>query len=269
MINGKILLPGEVFSFNDTVGPRSEDGGYKTAHTYVAGKVIDGIGGGICQVSSTLYNAVLNADLEVVERRNHMFTVGYVPYGQDATVSYGTTDFRFKNSTSWPIKLNATVTKNNYIIFTFLGTNENPDKKVIMTQKIIKNIPFEIKYIDDPTLPAGKTIVKQEGKQGLIVETYKTIKDGTKVISQTKIHTSKYSPLTEEVRRGPGAATGTAGVTTENGTVPAGSVDITNTEDIPADSVNPSQDSGQSGSSTSIPDITPGVDDADNPPAID
>ncbi|NTV89136.1 MAG: vanomycin resistance protein VanB, partial [Clostridiales bacterium] len=201
-IDGKILLPGEEFSFNDTVGPRSEDGGYKTAHTYVAGKVVDGIGGGICQVSSTLYNAVLKADLSVVERRNHMFTVGYVPYGQDATVSFGTTDFRFKNSTNWPLKLSASVSKNNYVSFTFTGTNETPGKKVIMTQQILKKIPFKTKYIDDPTLASGKTSVKQEGKEGLVVDVFKTVKVGNTVISQGKLYTNSYNPITEEIRKG-------------------------------------------------------------------
>lgn len=230
-INGKILLPGDVFSFNDVVGPRSEEGGYKIAHTYVAGKVVNGIGGGICQVSSTLYGAVLKSDLEVVERRNHMFTVGYVPYGQDATVSYGTTDFRFKNSTSWPIKIEAGVTQNNNVFFSFVGTNETPGKKVIITQDIVKTIPFTTKYIDDPNMPEGKTSVRQEGKDGYIVDTFKTIKADGKVISETKLHTSKYQPLVKEILRGTKKPDAT-------GTTPA-----------------------------ATPTPTPGIDDADNPPA--
>lgn len=201
-INGMILAPGDVFSFNDVVGPRTADGGYQTAHTYTAGKVVDGIGGGICQVSSTLYNAVLKADLNVVERRNHMFTVGYVPYGQDATVSYGTTDFKFSNSTKWPIKIVTGVTKNNNVYFSFLGTNEEPGKKVIITNQTIKTIPFTTKYIDDPTLAEGKQTVKQVGKEGLIIDTFKTVKVDGKVLSQTKLHTSKYQPLVQEVLKG-------------------------------------------------------------------
>ena len=232
-INGTILVPGDVFSFNGIVGPRAEADGYLTAHTYVAGKVIDGIGGGICQVSSTLYGAVLKSDLEVIERRNHTFTVGYVPYGQDATVSYDTTDFRFKNSTNWPIKIEAGVTKNNNVFFSFIGTNEVPEKKVIITQEILKKIPFATKYIDDPNMPEGKTSVRQEGKEGYVVDTFKTIKMDEKVISETKLHTSTYKPLTEEILMGTKKPEAT--------------------DTIPA----------------ATPTLTPqtGVDDADNPPA--
>jgi Uncharacterized vancomycin resistance protein len=201
-INGRILIPGEVFSFNDTVGPRTEEGGYQKAHTYSAGKVVDGIGGGICQVSSTLYGAVLKSDLEVLERRNHMFTVGYVPYGQDATVSFGSQDFKFRNSTKWPLKIEAGITKDNRVYFNFIGTNETPGKKVIITQQIIKKLPYTIKYIDDTTLTQGSTKVKQEGKEGYIVDTFKTIKIDGKVISEVKLHTSKYNPLVEEILRG-------------------------------------------------------------------
>jgi vancomycin resistance protein YoaR len=95
-INGKILNPGETFSYNETVGERTVEKGYKSAGAYVNGEVVEEIGGGICQVSSTLYNCVLYADLEVVERSNHMFIVTYLPLGNDATVNWGTVDFKFK-----------------------------------------------------------------------------------------------------------------------------------------------------------------------------
>lgn len=243
-IDGKILAPGEIFSFNDAVGPRTEDGGYQKAHTYTAGKVVDGIGGGICQVSTTLYNAVLKADLQVLERRNHMFTVGYVPFGQDATVSYGTTDFKFSNSTKWPIKIEAGVTKNNNVFFTFMGTNENPGKSVIITTQTLKKTPFTTKYTDDPTLPEGKTEIKQIGKEGFVVDTFKTIKQDGKVISQVKLHTSVYMPLEEEILKGTKKTV--PAVPATPATTPAA------TSDTPAGKpVQPST----------------GVDDADNPPA--
>lgn len=238
-INGKILVPGELFSFNETVGPRTEAGGYKTAHTYSGGKVVDGIGGGICQVSSTLYGAVLKSDLEVIERRNHMFTVGYVPYGQDATVSYGTTDFRFINSTNWPVKIEAGVIKDNNVYFSFIGTNELPERKVILTQEILKKIPFLVKQIDDPSMLEGKTYVKQEGKEGYVVNTFKSIEVDGKVISRVKLHTSTYKPLTEETLKGIKKPDATE-------TTPAA---------IPTPSPSP----------TPTPQI--GIDDADNPPA--
>lgn len=195
-IDQLILLPGEEFSFNRVVGPRDVAHGYKTAHVYIRGRIEDGIGGGICQVSTTIYNAVLTADLEVAERKNHSFTVGYVPLGQDATAFYGGTDFRFINSTKWPIKLLSKVSGNK-ISFTIMGTNDNPGKTVIISNKVLSKTPFTVKTTEDPTLPVGTTKEIQEGLDGYVVETFKTIKVDGKMISQKKLHTSKYNPCTQ------------------------------------------------------------------------
>ena len=204
-IDQLILLPGEEFSYNKVVGPRDVEHGYKTAHVYIRGRIEDGIGGGICQVSSTMYNAVLTADLEVSERRNHSFTVGYVPLGQDATAFYGGTDFRFVNSTKWPIKLLAQVSGNK-IFFSIMGTNENPGKTVIISNKILSKTPFTVSTTIDPTLPSGTTRELQEGLDGYVVETFKTIKIDGKVISQKKLHTSRYNPCTQILVVGPSPA---------------------------------------------------------------
>ncbi|MCX7922739.1 MAG: VanW family protein [Clostridia bacterium] len=201
-INGTILGPGQVFSFNDIVGPRSAANGYKVAHVYSRGKVIDDVGGGICQVSTTLYNAILFSDLQTVSRTPHMFTVGYVPYGRDAAVSYGSLDFKFKNSTKLPIKIEGTVSKDNKIFFTLKGTKEDPKKAIDLVTKTVKTIDFQTKYIDDPTLEVGKTVVKQKGSKGYVIDTYKITKLDGKIVSEVKLHTSKYNPLTQEIRRG-------------------------------------------------------------------
>ena len=208
-INNMILMPGAEFSFNDVVGPRDIAHGYKMAHVFSAGKIIDGVGGGICQVSSTLYNAVLKADLKVTERRNHSFVVGYVPLGQDATAYYGGVDFKFVNSTNWPMKFTAAVTGNK-ISVSIQGTNETPGKSVIISNKILKETPYTIKYTDDPTLPVGTTKELQEGLNGYVVETYKTIKVDGKVVSQTKLHTSTYKAYAQEVLKGTKPADGAA-----------------------------------------------------------
>lgn len=129
LINGKILMPGDVFSFNDTVGRRTVENGFKTAPEYVDGKTVDGIGGGTCQVSSTLYNAVLYADLEIVTRTNHMFTVAYVANGQDATVADSGPDFKFKNNTTYPVKISA-YTSGGQITVAIIGTNYDPKHEV-------------------------------------------------------------------------------------------------------------------------------------------
>lgn len=104
-INGTVLMPGETFSYNQVVGERTIAAGYKEAPIYVSGEVVDGLGGGICQITSTLYNAVLYANLEIVERSNHQFVPSYVTASRDATVVYGSIDFKFKNNRNYPIKL--------------------------------------------------------------------------------------------------------------------------------------------------------------------
>ena len=108
-INGTVVMPGEKFSFNKVVGRRTVEAGYKNAAIFSDGQVTDGLGGGICQVTSTLYNAAVFANLEIVSRRNHMFVPSYVKGGRDATVVYGSTDFVFENSRSYPIKILSSV----------------------------------------------------------------------------------------------------------------------------------------------------------------
>ncbi|HHV58836.1 MAG TPA: hypothetical protein GXX49_00785 [Clostridiaceae bacterium] len=201
-INGLILMPGEVFSFNDVVGERTAEKGYKDAHVYYAGQIVDGTGGGICQTSSTLYVAVLHAGLEVVERVNHMFTVSYVPLGSDATVSWGWPDFKFKNSTNWPIKIEGRITEENEVVFTLIGTNENPGREIVIYSPIVRTYNFTTRYIDDPTLPEGYEVVEKYGITGYLVDTYKIVKqDGVKV-SEEKIYSSYYQPDEQVVRRG-------------------------------------------------------------------
>ena len=108
-INGTVLMPGEVFSYNQVVGERTIAAGYKEAPIYVSGKVVDGLGGGICQITSTLYNAVLYANLGIVSRSNHQFVPSYVTASRDATVVYGAIDFKFKNTRNYPIKITCSV----------------------------------------------------------------------------------------------------------------------------------------------------------------
>lgn len=129
LINGTVIAPGAVFSFNDTVGPRSTANGFSTAKEYVNGKSVDGIGGGTCQVSTTLYSAVLYADMTIVARENHMMTIGYAPLGQDATVAYGSVDFKFKNSSDYPVKISAS-TNGSTITVSIIGTAWEPAREV-------------------------------------------------------------------------------------------------------------------------------------------
>lgn len=128
-INGKVLAPGEVFSFNNTVGKRSVANGFFTATEYSNGEAVQGIGGGTCQVSSTLYNAVLYSDLSIVSRTEHMFTVGYCPLGQDATVADSGVDFKFVNNMDYPIKISS-VTNGASITISIIGTQRDDSRTV-------------------------------------------------------------------------------------------------------------------------------------------
>lgn len=125
-VNGVVLMPGETFSYNKVVGARTIAAGYKEAGVYVNGQVTNGIGGGICQVSSTLYNAAVYANLEIVQRTNHMFVSSYVPISRDATVSYGSLDFQFKNNRNYPIKIVCSVS-GGVCSFQIFGMKQDDD----------------------------------------------------------------------------------------------------------------------------------------------
>jgi len=115
-INGVVIEPGEVFSYNKTVGPTTKKNGYKRARIFIKGKKAYGYGGGVCQVSSTLFNAADAADMEIVERHNHSLPVEYVPKGKDAATSYGGIDFKFKNTREYPVEIETKVTDNSLTV---------------------------------------------------------------------------------------------------------------------------------------------------------
>ena len=205
-INGTVLLAGETFSYNDVVGARTVAAGYKNAKIYEAGQVVDGLGGGICQISSTLYNAALLANLEIVERRNHQFVTSYVPAGRDATVVYGSTDFKFKNTRQYPIRIVATANAGIATISIY-GIKEENEYTFKFSTKTVSTIPYSTQYIDDSTLPQGTEVVKQKGANGLITETYITKLLNGKTVSTELLSRDTYSAMTRIVRRGTGAVT--------------------------------------------------------------
>ena len=167
-INSTVVMPGEVFSYNDLIGECSTKTGYKTATIYLNGKLSTGVGGGICQVSTTLYNAVLRANLEIVQRRNHSLGVTYVPAGQDAMVNIGTSDFKFKNNREYPIKVVAYVGTGS-ITCQIQGLKQDPEYEVKLESKTIEST--ETKYK---------------------VETYKVLYLNGKVVSRTWLSTDTY-----------------------------------------------------------------------------
>ena len=200
-INGTILMPGETFSYNQTVGERTISAGYKAAGAYAGGKVVQDDGGGICQISSTLYNAVLLANLEVTDRSNHCFETSYVAAGRDATVNWGTVDFQFKNNRNYPIKIE-TAAKDGIATAQIYGIKEETEYEVIIQSKITSYIYRTTKYKNDATLEEGKEIVEESGFDGCNSETYKILKLNGKVISQTLVSIDTYDPMDRIVIRG-------------------------------------------------------------------
>ena len=199
-INGKILNPGEVFSFNGVVGPRTQSTGFKIAHVYSGSKVVDGIGGGICQVSSTLYNAVVFADLEIVYRINHSLPVSYVPLGRDATVSYGTIDFNFKNNKETPVKIEV-VADGNTLTVNIYGRKKYA-KDISIETIVAGYTPYTVNEIKDETMYEGERKVEEKGSNGTKTESYKIVKENGEVVSKKLLAKSSYTPTSEVVRVG-------------------------------------------------------------------
>lgn len=202
-INGTVLNNGDIFSFNKTVGKRTTAAGFSTATIFTNGELSEELGGGICQVSSTLYYATLLADLKIVERRNHMFTVSYAKNGLDATVAYGSIDFRFKNNYSAPIKILASAS-GGVMSVTILGTKEE-NKKVELVTQTLETTPFPTEYVEVDNLKAGQQRVKQNGLNGYKVAATKIVKDGSgNVLRKESLGTSVYQPLKKVIEVGKG-----------------------------------------------------------------
>ena len=201
--NGVILMPGEEFSYNNTTGSRSADKGYLPAPVYSGGASVDETGGGICQTSSTIYYAVLHTTLEIVERHAHMYSVGYVPDGMDATVYFGLSDFRFKNNTDYPVKIvTESYDKNGlrYLTVKLYGTNVD-GRYAVPERTQFDFVSPTTQYRADESIPQGTTKVdaKQNAYTGRSARAWRVIyeKDGTLVEKQDLgVSTYKMRPTT-------------------------------------------------------------------------
>ena len=202
-INGTVLQPGEVFSFNDVVGERTADKGYKDGIIFTKdGKSENEVGGGICQVVSSVYMCALQADMQVLERKPHMYPVGYVNPGLDATVYWGAVDFKFKNDYSKPILIQASVA-NGKVTLSFLGTKEH-DYTVKMTYELVETIPYEEKEILDETKPAGFRQQTQQPHTGYVYWSYKNYYDlNGNFLRKEKCAISEYEKYDSIVTVGP------------------------------------------------------------------
>ncbi len=215
-LDGVILMPGEVFSFNGTVGQRTIKAGFKLAGVYANGRHDTGIGGGICQVSTTLYNAVLMSNLKIVERTNHSMPVAYVPVGRDATVDWGTKDFKFENTSGSPIAISSEYQPGK-LTFRVLG-KKDPSVEVKIESEDHRSWSRGVKYVHDGTLAPGKTKVVEKGSSGHQIVTYRVVyKNGVQVDKQL-LGTSRYAGGVRIIARNEKAAPAAAGTATSGGT---------------------------------------------------
>ena len=208
-INGTVLKPGEVFSLNKTTGERTVTNGYQEAGILVDGELVPGIGGGVCQVATTLFNAVFSAGLQVVERSNHSLFVSSYPTGKDAMVNYGSQDLRFKNDTEFGLLLRTVVSAREMTVSIY----SSPLGRTVTETTSPQTNPKapEVKYLDDPSLPAGTERVTEEGKPGFDVTVTRKVMAGGKVLHSDNF-VSKYRPWKRIIKRGTGPAVAPAPV---------------------------------------------------------
>ncbi|HCT65360.1 MAG TPA: hypothetical protein DIC60_08900 [Lachnospiraceae bacterium] len=202
-ITGTVVKSGDVFSMNEALGEQTYENGYRDAAIIVNGKIEDGLAGGVCQITSTLYNAVIKAELDVVERRNHSLAVSYVPLGQDAAVAGSYTDLKFKNSTDFPIYIEAYIANGKLVTNIFGHEEHDAGRTVELEHVYVGSIakPAE-KVTEDPNLPAGERVVTHTGKVGHKITTYKKIYENGTLLSKEWFSDSTYKSTADEVSVG-------------------------------------------------------------------
>lgn len=192
IIHDQILKPNEIFDYNKVIRETKAQYGFKAAPVIFNGTIVPGIGGGICQVSTTLYNAVLRTGLEIVERRNHSLPIGYVPKGQDATFAEGYINFRFRNSSGAHLLIR-TVTTDWTITVKLFGTLPK-DITYTIESNTVKTLQPPVKYVKNNTLPRGQQKLIAKGRIGHIVETYRYKKENGRIIAKELISKDTYKP---------------------------------------------------------------------------
>lgn len=198
-----ILGPGKEISFNKTIGDISEENGFKSAGVIVNGEFDRGIGGGICQVSTTLYNALIRADLEIIERSNHTRPISYVPLGTDAAVARGSKDLKFKNNTNHNIYITSKADGEN-LSFMVYGNSEDRDYKINIVPKLLEVIEPDIVKEYSDKIPNGEVEVKKSGSKGYSYVTYKEIVKDDEIVKTETLSKSYYIPQDRVVVIGDG-----------------------------------------------------------------
>jgi len=184
-LDGLIIKPGETVSFNTAVGPRIPERGYRQAKIIAGGKFENGLGGGVCQVSSTLYNALLLAGLEILERSNHSLAIAYVPLGRDATVVYGQKDLVFRNATDRYLLVRSGL-EGLKLKIAIWGGGKNPFENIALTSRIIKTYAPAVIKVPDASAPQEESRVVQRGQPGYLVETVRMYTSGGQEITEVQ-----------------------------------------------------------------------------------
>jgi vancomycin resistance protein YoaR len=199
-----VLAPGEVFSLGEQLEPITYEQGYRASKVIVAGRLEDGIGGGVCQVASTLYNAVLLSNLNIVQRQNHSLPVAYVQLGRDATYASGVIDFRFENNSEYPIFIESYCENNQVYVNIFGHQSVKPsyDEIKFESETIETITPPAPTYIDDPTLEKGKQVQEINPLYGYKVKLYRLYYKDGKLVEKEYLNLSYYRPRAAIIRRG-------------------------------------------------------------------
>jgi vancomycin resistance protein YoaR len=198
-VHGRLVLPGQTFSMNGATGQRTAAKGYRTAHVIKNGEIVDGLGGGVCQAGTTMFNTAFFAGLPVVERRNHSLHISHYPMGRDATLNWPGTDLKFRNDSPYGIYITSRATPST-LTFTFWSTSRGYE--VTSATSAARNFRSPpTRYTDDPTLPKGEEVVEESGASGFDVTVSRTVTRGGKVVRRDSF-VSNYSPWVRVVRRG-------------------------------------------------------------------
>lgn len=202
-INGTVVMPGETFSFNSVVGERTKAAGYQEATVIVNQKADSGLGGGICQVSTTLYNAILLSNIKTTERAHHTFPSHYVDKGLDATVDWGNIDLKFKNTFDYPIYIEG-YTTGSVVAFNIYSNEKLKSTTCEMSTELYATVPAKTTYVNDSSLPAGQTEEVKSPHTGYKVKVYRSVYKNGNLIEKQLISNDYYIAINGVIKRGTG-----------------------------------------------------------------
>lgn len=200
-LDGALTKPGEVFSFNKAVGPRLKKLGYREAPVFVNGELEPGTGGGVCQLSTTVYNAALLANMKIIRRSHHSGKVAYAPLGRDATVAYGAVDLKFRNTGSVPIYIAAVINRSRLTV-TLYGSAADKSRTQIVSGAV-KRLPHGTVFYTDRSLKPGVRVVKRPGQIGYEVSTYRIVTETGGKVKKERVSFDRYKPLHTKIAVGP------------------------------------------------------------------